>query len=63
MQLRVLGSSGVKVSPVCLGTMMFGAHTTEKVAASIIGAAESAGVNFIDTADVYVKGQSEKVGG
>ncbi|SVD23353.1 uncharacterized protein METZ01_LOCUS376207, partial [marine metagenome] len=56
MQLRVLGSSGVKVSPVCLGTMMFGAQTTEKVAASIIGAAKNAGVNFIDTADVYVRG-------
>ena len=63
MQLRVLGSSGVKVSPVCLGTMMFGAQTTEKVAASIIGAAKNAGVNFIDTADVYVRGKSEKVVG
>ena len=63
MKSRILGSSGVEVSPICLGTMMFGAQTNEKTAATIVSMARDAGVNFIDTADVYVKGTSEKVTG
>ncbi len=63
MKLRVLGSSGVKVSPICLGTMMFGAQTNEKAAAAIVAMARDAGINFIDTADVYVTGTSERVTG
>ncbi len=63
MELRVLGSSGVKVSSLCLGAMMFGDQTTEKVADSIVNSAKNAGVNFIDTADVYTKGQSERIVG
>jgi aryl-alcohol dehydrogenase-like predicted oxidoreductase len=54
---RRLGSSGLKVSPLCLGTMMFGGRTDEKESKSIIHHALSAGVNFIDTADVYNKGR------
>ena len=63
MKSRILGSSGVEVSPICLGTMMFGGQTNEKTAATIVSMARDAGVNFIDTADVYVKGASEKVTG
>jgi aryl-alcohol dehydrogenase (NADP+) len=51
------------VSPICLGTMMFGDRTDEAEAARIVGSARDAGVNFIDTADVYVKGESERITG
>ena len=63
MEYRKLGSSGVMVSPLCLGTMMFGDRTDEKEAGRIVGSAFDAGVNFIDTADVYVKGESERITG
>jgi aryl-alcohol dehydrogenase (NADP+) len=58
-----LGNSGLKVSPICLGTMMFGERTDEAEAARIVASAREAGVNFIDTADVYTKGESEKITG
>jgi len=63
MEYRKLGNSGVKVSPLCLGTMMFGDRTDEKEAARIVGAAFDAGVNFLDTADQYAKGESERITG
>ncbi len=63
MDHRVLGHSGVKVSPLCLGTMMFGGPTDAAAAERIIGMARDAGVNFIDTADVYVEGESERIVG
>ena len=63
MEYRNLGNSGLKVSPLCLGTMMFGDRTDATEAARIIGAAFDAGVNFIDTADVYSKGESERITG
>ncbi len=63
MKYRNLGASGLKVSPLCLGTMMFGDHTTPEDAERIVGAAREAGVNFIDTADAYCKGESEKIVG
>ena len=59
MHYRTLGSSGLKVSTVCLGTMMFADRTDLAVAQSIVAAARDGGVNFIDTADVYMKGASE----
>ncbi len=58
-----LGNSGLKVSPVCLGTMMFGDTTDAATAQRIVDAARDAGVNFIDTADVYKKGESERIVG
>jgi aryl-alcohol dehydrogenase (NADP+) len=61
MEYRYLGSSGVKVSPLCLGTMMFGDRTDAAEAARIVGAAREAGVNFIDTADVYTQGAAERM--
>jgi aryl-alcohol dehydrogenase-like predicted oxidoreductase len=63
MQYRRLGRSGLKVSPLCLGTMMFGGQTDEPHSARIIAHAKDSGVNFIDTADVYNDGASEEVTG
>jgi aryl-alcohol dehydrogenase-like predicted oxidoreductase len=63
MQYRQLGRSGLKVSPICLGTMMFGGPTDEATSKRIIAKAHEAGINFIDTADAYSKGASEEVVG
>lgn len=63
MQYRRLGNSGLKVSTICLGAMMFGDQTTGAVAACIVDSAYDAGVNFIDTADSYAKGGSERLVG
>ena len=63
MDTRNLGRSGLKVSPLCLGTMMFGGETPEADARRIIDDARGRGVNFIDTADVYNGGRSEEVVG
>jgi aryl-alcohol dehydrogenase-like predicted oxidoreductase len=63
MHYRKLGRSGLKVSPICLGTMMFGGPTDEDAAARIIDRARAQGMNFIDTADAYVDGRSEEVVG
>lgn len=61
MDYRTLGRNGVKVSPICLGTMMFGGQTDDETAGRIIQSAREQGVNFIDTADVYSSGKSEEV--
>ena len=63
MIYRSLGRSGLQVSPLCLGTMMFGGATAEADAARIIDRARDGGVNFIDTADVYTEGRSEEITG
>ncbi|MGA0594220.1 aldo/keto reductase [Enterovirga sp. CN4-39] len=63
MDYRNLGRSGLKVSPLCLGTMMFGGATDEATSARIIAQARDAGINFIDTADVYSDGLSEEIVG
>jgi aryl-alcohol dehydrogenase-like predicted oxidoreductase len=63
MNYRNLGNSGLRVSPLCLGTMMFGAATDEPTAARIVARARDQGVNFIDTADGYAGGRSEEVVG
>ncbi len=63
MQYRNLGSSGVKVSPLCLGTMTFGGPTDEATAGRIVAKAREQGVNFIDSADTYNGGKSEEVVG
>ena len=61
MEYRKLGKTGVKVSPVCLGTMMFGLRTEESDSIRIIQKAIDHGINFIDTADMYAKGESERI--
>lgn len=63
MEYRNLGRSGLKISPLCLGTMMFGGPTDEVVSARIFARAREAGVNFVDTADVYADGRSEEITG
>ena len=63
MDYRSLGRSGLKVSPLCLGTMMFGDRTDEAEAARIVDSARDAGVNFVDTADAYARGGSERIVG
>lgn len=61
MEYKTLGRAGVKVSPLCLGTMMFGGPTNEKDSIRIIHRALDAGINFMDTANVYNDGESERV--
>ena len=63
MEYRLLGRTGVKVSPLCLGAMNFGGATQEADSIRIIHAALDAGFNFVDTANVYNEGQSEIVVG
>ncbi|MFZ1907771.1 MAG: aldo/keto reductase, partial [Burkholderiales bacterium] len=61
MEYRRLGRSGLKVSVLCLGAMMFGDRTDEAEAGRIVASAREAGINFIDTADAYAKGESERI--
>jgi aryl-alcohol dehydrogenase-like predicted oxidoreductase len=63
MQYRNLGSAGVKVSPLCLGTMMFGGPTGGEESIAIMHRAIDLGINFFDTADIYNAGASEEVVG
>ena len=63
MKMRRLGRSGLRVSELCLGTMMFGGPTPETEAQRIADHAADNGVNFIDTANVYEKGRSEEITG
>ena len=60
MENRNLGRTGVKVSQFCLGAMMFGRQTNEADSVAIIQHALDAGINFIDTANAYSAGASEK---
>ncbi len=61
MQYSVLGKTGLKVSELCLGTMTFGRETSESDSYAILDAFAEAGGNFIDTADVYSRGESERI--
>ena len=61
MEYRSLGRTGVMVSPLCLGAMNFGSPTDKPESFAIIGRALEAGINFIDTADVYSAGESERI--
>ena len=63
MEYRTLGRTGVKVSEICLGCMMFGGRTSPDDSYAIIDRALEMGVNFIDTANVYSIGRSEEVTG
>jgi aryl-alcohol dehydrogenase-like predicted oxidoreductase len=63
MEYRSLGRTGVQVSPLCLGTMNFGGPTPEAESIRIVHAALDAGINFVDTADVYNKGETERMVG
>ena len=61
MEYRHIGKSGLRVSTISLGTMNFGETTNEAAARKMIDVARGQGVNFIDTADAYVNGDSEKI--
>ena len=63
MEYRALGRTGLQVTPLCLGAMMFGAwgNTDHDDSIRIIHRALDAGINFIDTADVYSRGESEEI--
>lgn len=61
MNYRRLGRSNLRVSPLCLGTMMFGDQTDVATAADIVASARDRGVNFVDTADTYSIGTCERV--
>ncbi|MBN1451228.1 MAG: aldo/keto reductase [Anaerolineales bacterium] len=63
MEYRLLGRSGILVSPLCLGTMNFGSPTDEKDSFAIMQKAVDGGINFFDTANVYNKGESERIVG
>ncbi|MCW5849436.1 MAG: aldo/keto reductase [Anaerolineae bacterium] len=63
MEYRSLGRTGVKVSVLCLGCMMFGGRTEPDESYAIIDRALDAGINFLDTANVYSRGRSEEVTG
>jgi aryl-alcohol dehydrogenase-like predicted oxidoreductase len=62
MKYRTLGRTGIQVSPYCLGTMMFGAmgNSDHDDSIRIIHNALDAGINFVDTADAYSRGESEE---
>jgi aryl-alcohol dehydrogenase-like predicted oxidoreductase len=64
-EMRTLGRTGVRVSPLCLGAMMFGGwgNTDHDDCIRIIHRALDAGINFVDTADVYARGESEEIVG
>lgn len=62
-QYRNLGKTGVKVSPLCLGTLNFGGSTPEDESIRMIHQALDTGINFIDTANIYNRGESERVVG
>ena len=65
MRYRPLGKTGMQVSVYCLGTMMFGAigNPDQEDCAAIVHTAIDAGINFIDTADMYSDGESEIIVG
>ncbi|SMG58914.1 aldo/keto reductase [Paraburkholderia susongensis] len=63
MDYRYLGRSALKISPLCLGAMMFGGETDEATSRRIVDKAFDQGVNFLDTADVYHAGRSEEIVG
>jgi aryl-alcohol dehydrogenase-like predicted oxidoreductase len=61
MRYAILGRTGVEVSRLALGTMTFGAEADEAAASAILARARDAGVNFVDTADVYADGRAEEI--
>lgn len=63
LEYRSLGRTGIKVSPLCLGAMMFGGRTEFEDGVAIIDRAIDEGINFIDTANVYNRGISEEIVG
>jgi aryl-alcohol dehydrogenase-like predicted oxidoreductase len=63
MNYRLLGRTGIRVSPLCLGSLNFGNPASEEDSIRIIHQALEAGINFVDTADMYNRGESERIVG
>jgi aryl-alcohol dehydrogenase-like predicted oxidoreductase len=61
MEYRTVGATGVRVSPLCVGTMAFGADADEQTSTEMFHRVREAGINFFDTADVYAGGASEEI--
>ena len=61
MEMKTLGRTGIKVSPLCFGTMSFGGDADEATSAGLYKAARDAGINFLDCADVYQQGRAEEI--
>jgi len=61
MEYRLLGSTGVKVSALCMGTMTFGREADEETSAAMFHRCREVGINFFDTANVYAGGRSEEI--
>jgi aryl-alcohol dehydrogenase-like predicted oxidoreductase len=58
---KLLGNTGVKVSPLCMGTMTFGKEADQAASTAIFNRCREAGINFFDCANVYAKGESERI--
>src|SRR6187399_1605627 len=63
IEQRPLGRTGVQVSALCLGAMNFGGPADEETSEKLLLTALDAGINFVDTADVYTSGESERIVG
>ena len=61
MEYKVLGNTGVKVSPLCFGTMSFGGDADEVTSAAMFNRCRETGINFFDCANVYQKGRAEEI--
>ncbi len=61
MEYRLLGSTGIRVSEICFGTMSFGGDADEETSAAMYRRCREAGINFFDTANVYSQGRSEEI--
>jgi aryl-alcohol dehydrogenase-like predicted oxidoreductase len=61
MEYKYLGRTGVKVSPLCYGTMSFGGDADEETSAAMFHHCREAGINFFDSADVYQAGKAEEI--
>ncbi len=61
MEYRILGRTGIRIAPLCLGSDNFGDATPPEEAVKIINRALDAGINLIDTGDVYAEGESERI--
>ena len=61
MSMKLLGRTGIQVSPLCFGTMSFGGDADEAASAELYKAVRDKGINFLDCADVYVGGRSEEI--
>jgi aryl-alcohol dehydrogenase-like predicted oxidoreductase len=61
MEYRLLGTTGVRVSFLCLGTMTFGREADRAESAAIFGRCRDAGINLFDCANTYSQGEAEKI--